>query len=218
MLSGFLNCSTNVSGKTLFMCRSLNQSLTHIAFVQTWSPSDFHRRHNRKREKSRLLETDHQIYISNTNSLESHRHVSPWRHFRHNDLNSCVYNFPKDAKHAQSKHALAVFIHDVTPARTTELSCRTPRRVDRKEPGCDRSSQAPASLDLPIFQLRERTNAAWRSPANRRARSLARPGPTAMTRKYILAFTHYCAQSMSWYSLDLSKHAFTPSSFHSFFA
>lgn len=29
--------------------------------------------------------------------------------------------------------------------------------------------------------------------------------------------TYYCAQSISWYSLDLSKHAFTPSSSQSFF-
>lgn len=30
--------------------------------------------------------------------------------------------------------------------------------------------------------------------------------------------TYYCAQSISWYSFDLSKHAFTPSSSQSFFA
>lgn len=38
------------------------------------------------------------------------------------------------------------------------------------------------------------------------------------SRKCLNVWTHYCAQSMSWYSLDLSKHAFTPSSSHSFFA
>lgn len=102
----------------------------------------------------------------NQNALESDRHVLPQRNFRHNDINSYVYNFPKDAKHAQCKHALAVFIHDVTPAHTTELSRQTRHRVDRKEPGCDRSSQALASLDLPRLQLQERINAACRSPAN----------------------------------------------------
>lgn len=41
MLSVFLNNSTNVLGKSLFICRSLNQTVTHIAFVPTWK----HRMH-----------------------------------------------------------------------------------------------------------------------------------------------------------------------------
>lgn len=45
-------------------------------------------------------------------------HLLPWWYFKHNDINGCVYNFPKDASHAQSKHVLAIFIHDMTPAHT----------------------------------------------------------------------------------------------------
>lgn len=78
----------------------------------------------------------------NQNAVESDRHVLPRRNFRHNDINSYVYNFPKDAKHAQCKHVLAVFIHDVTPAQATELSRQTRDGVDRKEAGCDGSSGA----------------------------------------------------------------------------
>ena len=47
----------------------------------------------------------------------------------------------------------------------------------------------------------------------RAAVRLATSIPNVFNDKYT-KFTYYCAQSMSWYSLDRSKHSWTPLSFH----
>lgn len=81
MLSVFLNNSTNVLGKTLFICRSLNQTLIHtVAFcpdLETPSALSFHPHQNGNKEKYGLLETadlrHYQIYISNAGANQPKR-------------------------------------------------------------------------------------------------------------------------------------------------
>lgn len=83
----------------------------------------------------------------------------------------------------------------------------------RKKHGCNRSSQTEHWLDLTILQLQVQLMTCcwwtWTVFCKR---------VCYLSSDKFKVWTHYCAQSMSWYSLDLSKHAFTPSSFHSFFA
>lgn len=38
------------------------------------------------------------------------------------DMRSYMYNFPMNTYHTQSKHMSAIFIHEMKPAHTTELS------------------------------------------------------------------------------------------------
>lgn len=62
------------------------------------------------------------------------------------DMRSYMYNFPMNTHHTQSKHMSAIFIHEMKPAHTTELSWQTWHKRDGKS--MDAIAAHKLSLDL----------------------------------------------------------------------
>lgn len=112
----------------------------------------------------------------------------------------------------------AIFVYDMTPAPSFQR--QTPREGDGQSgsrAAAAATSGPQAQPALAVLHLRQ-----WaltqRKGLNKHAFVNMAAHADHAAKCVLMFWTHYCAQSMSWYSLDLSKQAFTPSSSHSFFA